>query len=235
MNLRFVSLSLALFCVILSNAQTSSFALYNPSEAIDSQEIRLKGLDVRPTDEQQSILRDQSQWNDWGGEHPKWRAIMSASTALPHRAFGPAIQVPGANLVEKAAFFTANDLSLFGVEYAGEWVTQTTTGRHQWAFAQQTIDGIPVEGGQIVTKWWNDQLVMWGADWYRDVEMPEGEELSSIALEEAAAAGVQLDEWSTPEMGTLRLVAMPGAQGLLDWRKVQTLFINGRVGAVPRR
>jgi hypothetical protein len=235
MNLRFVSLSLALFCVILSNAQTSSFALYNPSEAIDSQEIRLKGLDVRPTDEQQSILRDQSQWNDWGGEHPKWRAIMNASTALPHRAFGPAIQVPGANLVEKAAFFTANDLSLFGVEYAGEWVTQTTTGRHQWAFAQQTIDGIPVEGGQIVTKWWNDQLVMWGADWYRDVEMPEGEELSSIALEEAAAAGVQLDEWSTPEMGTLRLVAMPGAQGLLDWRKVQTLFINGRVGAVPRR
>ncbi|MBV42380.1 MAG: hypothetical protein CL834_05055 [Crocinitomicaceae bacterium] len=235
MKSRFATLLLALTSAVLVNAQSDSYSVYDPAEAMDSQEIRLNFSDVRPSEEQQAILRNQSQWNEWGLEHPKWRTIMSASTALPHRAFGPAIQVPGTDLAEKAAHFVSNDLALFGIEYDGAWITQTTSGRHQWAFAQQTIDGIPVEGGQIVTKWWNDQLVMWGADWYRDVEMPEGVELSPIALVEAASSGVQLDEWSTPELGTERLVSVPSDQGLLEWKKVQTIFINGRVGAVPRR
>lgn len=235
MKSRFATLLLALTSAVLVNAQSDSYSVYDPAEAMDSQEIRLNFTDVRPSEEQQAILRNQSQWNEWGLEHPKWRTIMSASTALPHRAFGPAIQVPGTDLAEKAAHFVSNDLALFGIEYDGAWITQTTSGRHQWAFAQQTIDGIPVEGGQIVTKWWNDQLVMWGADWYRDVEMPEGVELSPIALVEAASSGVQLDEWSTPELGTERLVSVPSDQGLLEWKKVQTIFINGRVGAVPRR
>ena len=219
----------------IASAQGEHFAIHTPLLAADPFEIRLDVKDGMPEEQQQAILRNQSEWADWSMNHPKWRSIMSPKTGLPHRAFGPAIEIAGAGIAQKANSFVTNDLALFGVEFQGEWTTQTTTGQHQWAFAQQSFDGIPVEGGQIVTKWWNDQLVMWGADWYRDVAMPDGEVLSGMAIQEAASAGVQLDEWSTPEMGAMRLVPLAGEQGLLNWRLVQTVFVNGRVGAIPRR
>ncbi|MCH1584492.1 MAG: hypothetical protein L7S62_04980, partial [Flavobacteriales bacterium] len=223
MNYRNLFLGFSIALASIASAQGEQFAIHTPSLAIDPFEVRLDVKDAMPEEQQQAILRNQSEWADWSMNHPKWRSIMSPQTGLPHRAFGPAIEISGAGIAQKANSFVANDLALFGVEFQGEWTTQTTTGRHEWAFAQQSVDGIPVEGGQIVTKWWNDQLVMWGADWYRDVAMPDGEVLSEMAIQEAASAGVQLDEWSTPEMGTMRLVPLAGEQGLLDWRLVQTV------------
>ena len=51
------------------------------------------------------------------------------------------------------------------------------------------------EGGKIVTKWWEGQLIMWGADWYGAVpELPESP-LTELAQMEAATDGVEFDEW----------------------------------------
>lgn len=235
MNYRLFPFLSALLIASTTIAQSESPAIYDPAIALDPFEIRLKFENSVPLEEEQAVLREQSEWNAWSSEHPSWRSVMNASTRLPHRAFGPALEVPGNNLTEKAASFVANDLAAFGIEFDGEWTIQNSTGRHQWAFANQSIEGIRVEGGNIITKWWNDQLVMWGADWFRDVEIPTGEQLSLMAIEEAASAGLELDEWSAPQLDIVRLVALPGVQGTQEWHLVQTIFINGRVGAIPRR
>ena len=220
---------------LVSFSQGQGFSTHDPIASLDPFEIRLDVIGEMPQDQQQVLLRQQSYWTAWSTQHPKWKAVMSSATGLPHRAFGPALQIQGADVAQKAAQFVADDLTSFGVEFSGEWITQTTSGRHKWAFAQQTINGVEVEGGRIVTKWWNDQLVMWGADWFRNVNMPVGDELSPTAIQEVASFGIELDEWSTPEWSDLRLVPTQGIQNELDWHLAQIIFINGRVGAIPRR
>ncbi|MGY8941318.1 MAG: hypothetical protein ACKVJH_04720 [Flavobacteriales bacterium] len=210
-------------------------AQINHESVIDPLEIRLERIEEDPTETQQRLLRESSAWGTWSVQHPRWRAIMSNTTGLPHRAFGPAMEVPGSSLEEKAQHFISNSLTAFGVEGSMDWQVQTGMGRHDWAFAIQEVNGIPVEGGRLTTKWLNGELVLWGADWYRDAMIPEGDMLSELALLEAATAGVNLDEWADPVLGDYRLVPTADDEGNLVWHLVQSWMISGRDGAVPRR
>ena len=80
-------------------AQGEPFAIHTPSLSIDPFEVRLDVKDGMPEEQQQAILRNQSEWADWSLNHPKWRSIMSPRTGLPHRAFGPAIEIAGPGIV----------------------------------------------------------------------------------------------------------------------------------------
>ena len=102
MKLHFVLLGLlplALFA--------QSDALYQFDVAIDPLEVRMLPLTDDPEPESQRAMRAESGWNDWADNHPRWQAIMSEATGLPHRAFGPAVEIPGATVAEKAAAFAA--------------------------------------------------------------------------------------------------------------------------------
>ena len=229
--LNFFFLSFSSFSIF---AQGQS--IYDITTVIDPAEVRMQVLNDDPTEEQQRLLREQSSWNEWATPHPKWRCIMSTATKLPHRAFGPAIAVEGSNVVERAQNFVDNELSTFGVTYADAWQTETKMGQHEWAFAQQSHEGVPVKGGQIVTKWWNDQLVMWGADWYEIPALdPNLEPLSELAQQEAASSGIELDEWINVEPGAMQWVPTRGEGNDLDWHLTRVWMVSGRVGAVPRR
>lgn len=218
----------------LGSAQSD--ALYDPAIAFDPLEIRLQPLDDQPAEAQQRLLREQSGWNVWAAEHPNWRCIMSSASGLPHRAFGPALEVNGATLESKAQAFADQQLTSFGIAVDGAWTVETKMGQHQWAYAAQTWNGIPVRGGKIVTKWWNEQLIMWGADWY---SIPEdagtGTPLSVEAQMESATAGIQFDEWFGVVADAMMWVPTRGTTDALDWHLVQTWTVSGRVGTVPRR
>ena len=224
----------------LSISAFSTFAqgqsIYDITTVIDPAEVRMKALNDDPSEEQQRLLREQSSWYEWAATHPKWRCIMSSATQLPHRAFGPAIAVEGSNVVERAQTFVESELSTFGVTYADAWQTETKMGQHEWAFAQQSHEGVPVKGGQIVTKWWNDQLVMWGADWFEIPALdPNLEPLSELAQQEAASSGIEMDEWISVEAGGMQWVPTRGDGNELDWHLTRVWMVSGRVGAVPRR
>ena len=63
--------------------------------------------------------------------------------------------------------------------------------QHTWAHAEQTWQGIPVKGGKLVTKWWNDQLIMWGADWYQGIPEDELFDPSAFPPGAGTAPGVR--------------------------------------------
>jgi hypothetical protein len=193
-------------------------------------------LEKDPEENRQRELRAASGWSEWSSDHPRWRTIMSEATGLPHRAFGPAIDVPGGDLAAKAQLWFETNMGAFGIlSQPLEWQLSEGTGRHSWAFANQIVNGIEVEGGRLTTKWLNGQLVLWGADWFRNVAVPEGETLSALALEEAVTQGVSFDEWGEVEPGDLRWVPSRNDLGGLDWHLVQSWMVSGRQGAVPRR
>ena len=229
-------LKLLLLSIIVVSASAQDDTVYDISTVIDPAEVRMEPLNDVPSEEQQRLLREQSSWYEWAESHPKWRCIMSAASELPHRAFGPAIAVAGSTLEDRAQAFVESDLAAFGVAYDGDWQTETKMGQHEWAFARQSHEGVPVRGGQIVTKWWNGQLVMWGADWYEIPEMDPGlEPLSDLAQQEAASSGIEMDEWVGVESGELQWVPTRGEGNALDWHLTRVWMVSGRVGAVPRR
>ena len=225
-------LGLMLFCIVASVMSQSE---YNPVHNMDPLEIRLEPLYDAPQEQQQRLLRRYSAWPTWSQNNPKWRCIMGSATALPHRAFGPAIAVSGNSIVEKAQNFATQQLDAFGIEGATDWVMSNATGKHDWAFATQKVEGIPVEGSRLVTKWWNGQLVMWGADWFRDAEVPQGEILPSSVLSAAATAGVTFDSEFNIQEGELKLLPVKGSEGEVEWHLIQVWQVSGRQGSIPRR
>ena len=212
-----------------------SDALYDVSVALDPLEVRMLPMNEDPQQDAQRSLREASGWNTWSEDRLTWRAIMSEATGLPHRAFGPALAYEGATVEEKAAAFAANDLASFGIDFEGEWTTESKMGKHTWAHAQQYAEGIPVKGGKLVTKWWNGQLIMWGADWYRDVPQDADELLSPLAQQEAVTAGVSFTEWGDVEMGELSWVKTRTEEGSYEWHLTRTWMVEGRQGTIPRR
>ncbi|MDA0913081.1 MAG: hypothetical protein O2818_01965 [Bacteroidetes bacterium] len=226
---------LAISCLIVPLSWSQTPASYTIDAIHDPAEVRMVPLQDDPTEDEQRALREQSYWNEWGQEHPRWRCIMGSTSGLPHRAFGPGIEMAGSTVVERAQNFVDSELSNFGIEFDGTWMQESKMGKHQWAFAQQKWNGIPVKGGRIVTKWLDDKLVMWGADWYLNIPASDQVELSNLAQIEAAMNGVELDEWSDPLEGDLMWVPTRDEASDLDWHKVKIWYISGRVGAIPRR
>lgn len=224
--------------ILLLQAYTATpvLAQIDHIAVLDPLEVRLNRLEKDPEEQQQRILRAASGWNEWSVGYPRWRAIMSESTGLPHRAFGPSIPVFGDNLAAKAQHWFDTNMETFNVSMEWlDWQVSAGTGRHDWAFADQKVNGIPVEGGRFTTKWLDGELVLWGADWYRNVTLPEGDVLSELALEEAATQDVYFDEWGVVEAGDLRLVPISDNQGGMEWHLIQSWMVPGRQGVIPRR
>lgn len=229
-------LYLIFFAVLMAfaaSAQTE--ALYDIGVVIDPLEVRMAPLNDDPEPEEQRMLRETSEWNNWASNHANWRCVMSEATGLPHRAFGPAIDVPGLTIADKAFTFAAEELVGFGIDAPMVWDIESKMGQHTWAHAEQTWQGISVKGGKLVTKWWNDQLIMWGADWYQGIPEDASEILSLTAQQEAATAGVVFDEWGEVEMGDLAWVPTRGQAQNLVWHLTRTWTVAGRQGTIPRR
>ena len=179
-------------------------------------------------------MRAHSAWPQFAEEHARWQALMHPATGLPHRAYGPALALGSGDWSTKLEAVDALLLD-FGINGDWDWHVHETSAKHDWAFAPQYVDDIPVEGAKLMTKWLGGELVAWGADWYRTAAIPEGEVLDDAVLWAAAADGVALDDWSAPEAGGLRLLPEPLAEGGVDFRLVQEFTVAGRVGALPKR
>ena len=78
MNYRLFPFLSALLIASTTFAQSESPAIYDPAIALDPFEIRLKFENSVPLEEEQAVLREQSEWNAWSSEHPSWRSVGSS-------------------------------------------------------------------------------------------------------------------------------------------------------------
>ena len=204
----------------------------------DPLEVRLPAEAVadRPEAAEQARLRNAcSGWRTFAAEQPRWRAVMDGRTGLPHRAFGPGIDYPGDDTEARAAAFAADVFPTLGIPADVSWTVWEGQGRHDWAFATQSVDGFPVIGGRAVTKWREGALVLWGADWFPEAAVPAGEWLPEGTLQSLATAGCNFDAWGNVAPTGYQVLPLQRPDGRLEFRLIQEWMVEGRVGALPRR
>jgi flagellar hook capping protein FlgD len=167
-------------------------------------------------------------WREFTARHGGWNALWNARTGSPHRAFGPAIRLPGfadrAGAVEGAVrAFIAGNPALFGAPALETRRVQKVRGTWYVSF-HQVVRGMPV----LFSDWEfrvgaNGRLSVFGADVHRigNHEIPTISRLPSAVAREAARAGLRFEPGRDAIEGGESLALLPiGDEDGLSYRVV---------------
>lgn len=216
-------------------AVTSTLAQSDIEFYTDPNEVRLSFPEQENHDPiLQQELREAGAWKFFAKNHERWFALMSPEHQLPHRAFGQPLEIPGADPLAKAEWFVENELRAFGVR--ADQLTEPSlhnSKKHAYVRFGQQINGVPVLRSELVLKFHEGRLIMFGCDYYADPKLPEEPLISAEALDAAASAGLDLALMETEDLG-LHILPVPFERGH-QLRFVQEFMVSGYVNAVPRR
>ena len=201
----------------------------------DEYEVRLVSSSSVVNEDSQAMLRKSSEWASWEADNDGWMAIMDEMTGLPHRAWGPGIDIDGVGLEIKHSTFVEQGLSMFGVRAEqladARYSDKMGESNHQRVFQSQIVDGYDVLLSQIQTKWKGDKLVMWGVDWWGDAQVPVGEILNDDVILSAAKNGVS---FSSTEISWEGWGILPDDYAEGEFRLVRILHVKGKVDGLLR-
>lgn len=176
--------------------------LSTPSFHFDPAEIRLPATWSEPNASMQAMRRSAPFWTDYKAEHPRWQVQFHPTTGTVHRAYGPAISTLNPTGWLESQLESAG----WSVEM-GDW-NQATMGKHTLYRCEQTANGRPVLGTEIVVKVAEQGVVMWGAQSFPLAAWPEN--LQSLQEEEVLAA-------ATAGLPILGMTAAAGGEALIPW------------------
>ena len=175
-----------------------------------------------------AALQAGTPWREFSARHGPWTALWNTRTASPHRAFGPAIPLPGyadrAEAVEGAVrAFIAGHPALFGSPTLETRRIRKARGTWYVGF-RQTIRGLPV----LFSDWEfrvgeNGRLSLFGADVHRvpDREIRMVSRLPAAVAREAARAGMRFDAGRDRIEGGESLALLPiGTEDGISYRVV---------------
>lgn len=210
--------------VLLALAPLPAGAVREPESSTDAAiSIPGAGAVALPDAAQRGTLERGAAWRDFTARYGRWTALWNTRTASPHRAFGPAIALPGfaddAPGVEAALrAFIASRPELFGTPTLELQRAQRVRGTWYVSF-RQTVRGMPV----LFSDWefrvgTNGRLFSFGADAHRvaDVEIPTITRLPEAVARAAARAGLRFDPVRdrVEGGGSLALLPVAGENGL---------------------
>jgi hypothetical protein len=182
----------------------------------------------------QQELREAGGWKYFANDHNGWYAMMSAEHGQPHRAWGKPLDIPGGSTLAKADWFVNNEMRRFGVDPQTLSAPRSyDSKKHSFVRYTQVIEGIEVKRSDIVLKFHDGRLIMFGCDYYDDPQLPEGALLSAEALDAFAVDGVNLDLMETQDNG-LYILPVPQQRGNV-LRYAREIIVSGYQQAVPKR
>ncbi len=210
--------------VLLSLAAVPAGAMRTPVEPTVAG-IRLPGAGAvaLPDEARRARLERGAAWREFNARHGRWTALWNTRTESPHRAFGPAIPLPGfadhaAGVEAALRAFIAGRQRLFGTPTLETVRAHRIRGTWYVSF-RQTVRGMPL----LFTDWEfrvgsNGRLFSFGADAHRLAEdaLPTIARLPAAVAREAARAGLRFDPGRdrVEGGGSLALLPIAGEVGL---------------------
>ncbi|MGB0424893.1 MAG: hypothetical protein ACPGED_11230, partial [Flavobacteriales bacterium] len=171
-------------------------------------------------------------WQNFKNNHERWSAVFNQSHALPHRAFGPGIVVPGNTALEKSSQFIASELEAFGVRQ--DFLTNpisSTNKNQERVFYKQVVEGLEVLNSSVQLKYNNGLLVMMSLDYYFDAQVPQGAQLDQNVVVAQALEGLNLNNI---EISTLGEALLPRyINGSHIFHHVSKVEIKGYLNTTP--
>ena len=180
---------ISIFCFLISFYSFST--THNCRDGNCSDEYAVRYIkDKKPIDANfQKTLRDQSLWQNFLQDHPKWYVIFNENNLLPHRAFGTPVQLSNGisvadrvlNFLSDHNFTLPNDLRLENVK---------KNDKHINVHFKQYHNDLEVIDSRLYAKLsLNDELLVFGLDIFNDITIS----LNPTITEEAAILSASSD------------------------------------------
>jgi hypothetical protein len=199
------------FYLLFSLISLSILANGDPQYYRDPLEVRLVQGVKKYDLVYQQILRQQTNWQQFLGDHGTWYVHFNEENALPHRAYGQPIPVVGSTPEEQAVNFIVNHLGVFGInldELSAPVVN--TSAKHTWVTFSQVLNGTEVLTSNLTIKLYNNSVIMFGCDVYSSDALDNQILISENDVFSLATAGINQEITAVQLSSGLHLLPVPG-------------------------
>lgn len=175
----------------------------------------------------QQELKVLTNWRHFSQRHPSWHVIFNEGNNKPHRAYGNAIRVNGADLMARTWQFMAQELEGFNIP-AGqlELVNTHSSAKFDFVNFRQLYQGLEIINSRLTLKFTkNGEVILFGLDVFNDINLnttPSISEGQAIVLAQAGLHHITGGS-ATPQ---LKVLAIPGNRSY-SFKLVREVFIDG--------
>lgn len=175
----------------------------------------------------QQELKVLTHWQQFSQRHPSWHVIFNEGNSKPHRAYGNAIAVGGADVMARTWQFMAQQLEGFNIPAGDlELVNTHSSAKYDFVNFRQLYQGLEIINSRLTLKFTkNGEVILFGLDVFNDINlstMPAIGEQQAILLAQAGLHNVTGSS-ATPQ---LKVLAIPGNR-TYNFKLVREIFIDG--------
>jgi len=188
-----------LFSVVLA---VTGWSQNNLETSRDEYEVKWPATPPVQTDRQQA-LREMAPWQHFLQDHPGWMVHFNEGSGMPHRAYGPGIQLIGdleSFRQSLLSYFTTSEIIAFA---AKESYFQ---GGYQFFRSTQTYQGMEVLTSKMEIRLKGGKVVMWGMDVFDIQDLSATPALSAEGAKHVAQMGLPSAPSSNEIVGGLKVL-----------------------------
>ena len=224
---------ISFFCFLISFYSFST--THNCRDGNCSDEYAVRYIkDKKPIDANfQKTLRDQSLWQNFLQDHPKWYVIFNENNLLPHRAFGTPVQLSNGisvgdrvlNFLSDHNFTLPNDLRLENIK---------KNDKHINVHFKQYHNDLEVIDSRLYAKLsLNDELLVFGLDIFNDITISLNPTITEEAAILSASSDIAYPITKSMVEENLRILPVPTNQGSYNYHLVYVVNIETRIEVGP--
>jgi len=175
----------------------------------------------------QQELKILTHWQQFSQKHPSWHVVFNEGNSKPHRAYGNAIKVAGADVMARAWQFMAQELEGFNIP-AGqlELVNTHSSAKFDFVNFRQLHEGLEVINSRLTLKFTkNGEVILFGLDVFNAINLNTTPVIGASQAILLAQAGLHnvTGSSTTPQ---LKVLAIPGNR-TYEFKLVREVFIDG--------
>ncbi|MCY7409803.1 MAG: M36 family metallopeptidase, partial [Chitinophagales bacterium] len=175
----------------------------------------------------QQDLRGSAAWSSFQTKHTGWKPIFDERSGMPHRAYGSGIQLTGSgDAASKALNFIKTEMSSFNINTENLVLRNSMQSKYNYVDFYQTYLGLEVLNSRVtVRSTKQDQVILFGADVYNDIQISTNPQLSSEVISNYAVSGIDYVITGFTVNPLLKVLPVP-ADGKFDYRLVYEVTVS---------
>ena len=186
----------------------------------------------------QRRMSNSRRWRSFIEDHGSWSVQWNQVTGTPHRAYGPAIQIPGytritsENVRDAAMAFLSQNSSLLGINPDELTFVRATGTRDRWYVTfRQTKEGIEVLLSEVELRIFaNGNVVAFGSDFYKEISVSTTPSISYESAKQMAVEGLDVGRPDDKVYGEGKLFILPVTIGeAVEHHLVYEVFVETTV------